>query len=399
MPTTSALRAIVSLLVAVLFMVTANGLLATVVPVRARIEGMTATEIGLMSSFYFVGMLAGAMGSPWLVRRSGHVLAFSVTVALAAVATLAMAAILSPHAWVAARGVMGFSFAVLYSTVESWLQGKSDDSVRGRVLAIYSVIQYGGQAGGNVLFGFSEPASFEVFSLVAALLCLAILPLGLSTQAPPKGPNSHSLRLAWFFRLSPVGFVAAIFIGMANGPHWSLSPIYAADVGMDKLAVGTFMTAMTVGAALGQLPIGRLSDLLDRRLVLILICVAAAAIELAMWLAGPHVPHWVLFAAFFLVGAFLAPQYYVVAAHANDRIGVEHAVTVASALLFLYCIGAIVGPLTATVLMERIGPGGLFVHNALVHLAMAAFVVWRMRVRARPVPVDQIEDLPRKPMP
>lgn len=398
MPTTSAIRAIVSLLIAVLFMVTANGLLNTVVPVRARLEGMSAAEIGLMSSFYFVGMLAGAMGSPWLVRRSGHVLAFSVSVALCAVAALAMASILTPLAWIGARGVMGFSFAVLYSTVESWLQGKAEDSVRGRVLAIYSVIQYGGMATGNALFGFSEPTSFKVFSLAAAILCLAILPLALSTQAPPSGPNSHSLRLAWFFKLSPVGFVASIFIGMANGPHWSLSPIFASDVGLTQVEVGTFMTAMTVGAAVGQIPIGRLSDYLDRRLVLILICGVAAVIEVAMWLFGALVPHYALFAAFFLLGGFLATQYYVVAAHANDRIGAEHAVTVASALLFLYCLGAIVGPLTATALIGVLGPGGLFAHNAIVHTAMIGFVVWRMRVKARPLPVEVHDEMPRKPM-
>lgn len=380
---TSALRAVFSLLVAVLFVVTANGILNTLIPLGARAAKMTSNDIALISSVYFAGMLAGAMASPWLIRRVGHVRAFSATVSACAVAALAMPIFVSFPAWALWRGLMGFAFAVFYATVEAWLQGRSDNSVRGQVLGVYSVVQYAGVALGNGLLGLDEPTSFTLFSLAAACLAAATIPLSLSSQEPPEGPSSHALRLGWFWKLSPVAFVASILVGSANSPMWTFAPIWAAERGFSPAEVGQFVSAMTLGGAAAQIPVGRISDRTDRRLVLIGLCLACGAIEIGLFVTGAALGKWPLFALMFLLGATLTTQYYAAAAHANDRAGPEDAVTISSVLLFLYCAGAILGPLSTTPFIDRMGTAGVYVHNALVHVGLAAFVAYRMIARAR----------------
>ena len=84
------------------------------------------------------------------------------------------------------------------------------------------------------------------------------------------------------------------------------------------------------------------------------------------------------------MGGIIATQYYTASAHTNDRTGRENAVGVASALLFLYCIGAILGPITASLIMQHLGPSALYLHNAGLHVAIAVFVM--LRIRRRPAP-------------
>ena len=70
------------------------------------------------------------------------------------------------------------------------------------------------------------------------------------------------------------------------------------------------------------------------------------------------------------------------ASQANDRGGPDHAIEVSSGLLFLYCSGAIFAPYLASWLMGQFGDATLFGQNALIHIALACFTLWRMSILA-----------------
>lgn len=383
-PVPSAYRAVAALLVSVFLLLTGNGLLITVIPLAAKAHGHSEVEIGFLGSAYFAGMLVGALVNPRLVGHSGHARAYTASVALAVIATLGFAVFEQAYAWILFRGVLGFCFAGLYATVESWLQGKSDNTMRGRVLGLYSVVQYGGWAAGNQLLHLAEPTSFTLFSAAAALLAAAIVPLTVTTQDPPERPGSPELPVLWLIRTSPIGVVGVTLIGWSNGAFWSLSPVFAAEAGLDPGEVGLFMTLLTVGSAALQMPIGRLSDRLDRRLVLLGLLVATAAIEVPLGLFGPRAGLVTLLVVGFALGSVTSTQYYVLTAHVNDRIGQDRVVGVAAVLLLLYCIGAIVGPVTAAAAMARFGAGALYLHGAVVHVVFALYLVARMVRAAAP---------------
>lgn len=144
------------------------------------------------------------------------------------------------------------------------------------------------------------------------------------------------------------------------------------------------MTLLTLGSAALQIPIGRLSDRVDRRRVLVALITAAVATEVTLAVAGGRLGPIPLYATAFVLGSVVSTQYYVLAAHVNDRIGRENVVGVAAVLLFVYCLGAIAGPTVAGAAMNRAGPGSLFVYLALVHGVFAAYVVWRMIAAGAP---------------
>lgn len=398
MPSLSpAYASIVALLVAVFFMVIGNGILGTLLPLRAKIEGFHPSEIGLLGSAFFAGMLAGALLATRLIQRVGHVRTIAACMVLAACSSLVFSLYVQVWLWLILRFLFGFAFAGLYSGIESWLQGKSSDAIRGRVLGLYSVIQYIGWGLGNQIIGLGDPASFALFSIAALTLCCAIMPLMLSDVDPPEAPATTQLHIRAFYRQSPIGFVGTLLVGAANGCFWSLTPVYASEIGLSVAQVAMYMTVLQVGAGLWQLPVGKLSDRFDRRKVLLGIALANAAFE--FWLAMPGaVPGYLPLLGFaFMLGGLVSTQYYVIASHANDRLERTQIVRVSALLLLLFCIGGVVGPLTGAIFQEIMGPAGIFAHNGLFHLALGLFVAHR--IFQRPAPVRSGEAEPVKPIP
>ncbi|MBL8590268.1 MAG: MFS transporter [Methylobacteriaceae bacterium] len=368
-------------------------------PLRAKIEGFSDVSIGLLGSVYFGGMLAGTLAAPAIVRWSGHIRAFTAFVAVAVVVVLLYPIAVKPAAWIGLRGVIGFAFAGLYAVIESWVNAKAENENRGRVYAVYQVVHFAGSASGQQFLGLEGAQSFALFSATAALFALALLPLSITQADPPGEPGSARVRIGWMSRMAPVAAAAAFLVGAANGSYWSLAPVYALQVGLAPGQVGVMMTATILGSALAVYPVGRLSDRFDRRLVLVWCATAGAVVEAILVVA--RAPDFtMLLALMFAIGATTMVLYSLAASHANDRVGPEHGVEIASALLFLYCAGAILFPTVSAWLVGRFGPPALFAQNACLHAALVVFTVWRMSIRTRAprVPTDE-RAVVKKPTP
>jgi MFS family permease len=386
----SAYRAVAALLVAIGLAIAGNGLVAISLPLAAHAAGWSELWVGFIGSGYFTGMLIGSAMSPPIIRAIGYDRAYMAVVALTACVVIGFSLAPLPLSWILFRSVMGFSFAVLYSVVESWLQGSTENAVRGRVLGFYSVVQNLGSAVGNQSVGLGVPGSSFLFELAAVAVILSIIPIAVSSAVAPPRPKRPTMPIALVWRTAPLALVGTFFIGFANGPFWALAPLYAANLGFSPTSVGVFMTFIVVGAALSQIPVGALSDRYDRRLVLAGLLCITLAVELALATLGPRLPALGVNLLGFVIGGGIATQYYVVIAHANDRNGREHAVGIAALMLFVYCIGAMVGPVTAAAAMERLGPAALHLHSAAVHVVFLAYVAWRIaRVDPPPMRVDE----------
>ncbi|MDR3374520.1 MAG: MFS transporter [Ancalomicrobiaceae bacterium] len=380
----AAYRPILALNIAVLLVVTGQGLLNTIVPLSAKINGYSETVIGLLSSSYFVGMLIGAMVNPWAIRHAGHVRAFTASIALGTITALAYLLVPDAAVWIVLRAVGGFAIAGLYATVEGWLQGKSDNSTRGTVFALYSVVQYVAWGIGNMLLHVAEPTSVALFIATAMFFSSGILPLTVTEQDPPERPASPKLPFVRLLKEAPIGVAGVFLIGFANGPMFSLTPVFAHEIGLTSGEVGNLMIWLTLGSAAVQLPIGRVSDAVDRRLLVAALAAASVAVELVLWGAGASLAHIALYSLAALLGAVVSTQYYVLVAHTNDGIPATRSAGVSAVMLFSYCLGAIIGPSTAAAVMASVGPSGLFLHNALPHVLMVAMVLIHLGVRRRP---------------
>ena len=370
-----------SLLLATAILLIGNGLLGTLIPIRAGLDGFGTAVIGFFGSVYFAGFLLGCVATPYVVRRAGHIRSFAALCAAASSAPLLHALFSDAWVWSAIRGLTGFCFAGLYMVIESWLNEQATNETRGRLFASYLVVNLLSVTAGQLLLNLSDPAMFGLFALCAILTSLALVPVALTTSMQPAPIQTVSINLRRLYKLSPVGLMGSFTVGLTNGPFWTLAPLYAADSGLNTRDISFFMTAAIVGGALAQFPIGRYSDRLDRRIVILLLCIGAAFGDVALFYAGGMGSMEALLGAGFAFGVFGLTLYSVVVAHMNDHAQDESFVSVSSGLLLVYAAGAIIGPSAASLIGQRFGMSSIFIFIAVIHILYALYTLVRIRSR------------------
>ena len=369
-----------ALLLSVALLLMGNGLQSTLIPVRASLENFHGYQVGLVGAFYFIGFTVGCFIGPALISRSGHIRCYLAMVSSASLVALVHALILDPIAWWALRAITGFCFAVLYIVIESWLNEQSTNDTRGTIFAIYSVINLTVISIGQMMLSLDDPKAFALFSFASILISLAAIPVAFTTATSPKPIPIIWPKLNRLYLISPVGFIGCFAVGLANGSFWSLGSVFAQGKGFDTFSIGLFMSAVVLGGAIAQWPLGWISDRVDRRRVILLAAVisATAAILLS---AYPNANKQVtlIFATGFGMGAF--PIYTLSVAHANDHTEKTNFVSTSSGLLLVFGIGASIGPIAAGVLQHSNKWPTLFIFTCLVHLLLILFILWRIRQR------------------
>lgn len=389
----SAGRSITILLVGTGMLLLGQGLLITVLPIRAGLEAFSTTTIGWIGGGGSLGFALGCLIGPALVRQVGHIRAFAGFAALAAALSLVFELYPLPAIWLAARGLSGTCFAVLFMVIESWLNDQSTNANRGKVLSAYIIVVNLVTMGGQLSVNLYEPSGPELFILTAILICISLAPVSLVSIAEPTPPPEARVRIAALYRLSPVGFVGCLLFGLVDASFWSLGPVFAQARGFSVAGITLFMSAFMLGGTISQWPIGWLSDRIDRRLVIAGCCLGTIGTGLGLAFMPTH-EGLVPFAVACLHGAFMLPLYALILAHANDFAPQEKLVETSSALLLVYSAGAIVGPPVVAPMMERVDAGYLFLTMAVLFAVLALFVFWRMGRRPIAAAVERVTFVP-----
>ena len=374
------LAPIAALLISVAFLLAGHGLQLTIVPLRGQAEGWSSFALGALGSAYYVGFVAGCLGAPLVIVRAGHIRAFAAFASLFAAVTLAHALFVGVAPWLAFRFVVGASLAGLYMIIESWLNDRATNTNRGLLMSAYTVVNFAALTVGELLATLHPPRDFAHFAIAALAISLAVIPVALTRSAQPAPIRIVRFRPRALFRSSPVGVVGVTMIGIANGAFWTLGAVYAVGRGLDSSQAAIFLSCAVVGGALSQWPAGRLSDRIDRRLVLIALLGAAALVGLL--LAFLPIGGTGIFVLGFLFGVATLPTYSIAAAHAYDHAQPGTYVETSAGILLANGAGSIVGPLLASFVMGRTGTSNLFLFTAVAQALLAGFVYTRLKARA-----------------
>lgn len=371
---------VLSLLLGTAFLLAGNGLHGLLLPMRGTVEGFSPTSLGLLGTAWATGFVLGCIYSQRLVRRIGHVRAFSAFSAIVAIIALLTGLLVDPVSWILLRVVTGFAIAAALMIIESWLNERASNETRGLVFSLYMTVTYVAIVAGQMSLAFGDVTQTTFFIIAGILYCLALLPTAVSTASSPAPLSEVRLDLKMIYRNSPVSFVAMLLIGIANGAFGTLGPVFGANVGLSAVTIATMMSITIFSGALMQIPAGRMSDRIDRRYVLAGLAAIAAASGIAIVMLKPT-GLTLLFGLISLYGAMSYTLYSIIVAHANDYAASDKFVVVSSGLLLLYGIGTIIGPLIGGLTMA-VSPHLLFAVTAAAHLAVAIYAIVRSRIRA-----------------
>ncbi len=364
-----------------------GGLQGLLLSVRGAKEGFSIFSLGLIGTGWSVGFIAGSIMVPMLVRRVGHIRAYSVMAALGAITILANLLWINDVGWIILRVFSGFCFAGAAMIVESWLNEVSDNKGRGTIFSIYVMVNMSASTIGQLSMSITGIAGYLPFVIGALAFSMALLPTALTTRAQPRPLASSKINLPLLYRTSPIAVIASFSIGIGNGTFGTLAPVYGYLQGLEPAGIAQMMSIAIVMGALSQVPFGRLSDRIDRRWVIIGTSVFASLVGLSLVVINPS-GGWGLFVLFGLYGFASYPIYAVAIAHANDFAKDGDFASIASGMLLTLGLGLAIGPLISAYVMRALQPVDLFLVTATFHAILAILAFVRMHIR----PVDTSEE-------
>lgn len=372
-----------SLLLGMSVLLMGTGLMGTALGLRAGIAAFSPGVTGVVMSAYFIGYIAGTFLCPRIILQVGPVRAFAAMASMASAAILCHAMLVTPLAWFVLRVISGVCMVGMYMAVESWLNVLASNTNRGRLFAVYQVVCLVSLAVGQFLVLVGDIGGYVPFVLSSVLISLSLVPVALTTVQQPGPVPSARVSLSHLYALSPSAMSGAFGSGLLNGTLWGIGPLFANLSGRTDAGVASFMSAVILGGALLQWPVGWISDRIDRRLVLAGVGLLGACFAgvVAWSAAGPM--EWMMVTGF-LYGGMAFSVYGLSVAHMNDMVDSRDALEAARGMLLVHGVGAMMGPMAGGVLMGRFGPRALmvFLAGCLVLVGLVGLV--RRQVRDVP---------------
>ena len=379
-------------LVSTALLMVGAGVLGSLLPLRFSAMGLSPGIIGLIATAEALGFLAGCLYAHRVIAPVGLERAYAAFAGMKAVAILGMHFADSVPALALLRFLLGINAAGLAIIVESWLNALVPNEQRGRVLTIY-VLVYGLFFGGGQLLSQNlNVAGPEALILSAIATLLALVPMaGIDVKAPAL-PHKVTLEILKAFKTSPVSVLACLVNGLVLTAFTTVGPLFGEKIGFDQQHIIILMACVSLGGLFLQWPIGYISDKVDRLYALIGLGAGTLGVALVLITADKSMPFLLMASLFAVFGGVAESLYAVGVAHANDRAVMADYVALSSTLLFVWALGAAIGPTTGTLAIQLTTPSAFFVYVGALSLAFTVFAIWRLLRRRADRVVESREE-------
>ena len=364
-----------ALLFGMFLLMLGNGLQGTLLGVRGSIEGMSPQTMSWVMTGYFVGFLFGSQLTPNMIRRVGHVRVFAALGSLVSACLILYAAWTNPYFWFLLRIIVGFCFSGIYVVAESWLNDSSSNETRGQTLSAYLIVQMMGIVLAQAVLNFADPSGYMLFIIISVVVSLSFAPILLSVSPAPQFQTSKRMTLSQLWSISPLGVVGQFFLGAIFAALFGMASVYGTERGLTVKDISLFVAAIYFGGMVLQYPIGWVSDRMDRRVLIFIVCSIGTFFSFAANLSDSFI--WLLIVAF-IIGGVSNPLYSLYIAYTNDYLEHDDMASASGGLIFLTGIGAIFGPSIVGWLLDEYGAASYFWFIGSVMAIMGSYALYRM---------------------
>ena len=373
----------------------AYALLTSTLGLRMAGGSVLAFAAGIVLSLYYAGYIIASLTSNQIINRVGHIRAFSTYISLFSALVLMHYFSDNPVYWGILRLLEGYCMGSSFMCLESWLNTRANNNNRGLLMSLYMITSYLGASTGQLLLNIPDPQGIVIYIVVSVIFSLALVPISLTALPSPNITVHKSMSLIKLYKISPVGVIGCLCSGIFVGGFYSLGAIYANLIGLDVQMTSLFMFFGVLGGLLIQFPLGRLSDRMDRRFLM-------------MWIAGilffiaPWVHFfvsdgvWQLCTGALLLGCGTFILYPLSVSHVNDLIEDDDRVNAAGMLILLQSLGMIFGPVAISYFMQHFGAISFVLAYSAV---MAGFVLFTLKHITFKPDINYINITPTAPMP
>ncbi|MBY7735102.1 MFS transporter [Francisella philomiragia] len=356
-----------------------NGYFTTYSSIELNSLGRSNLMIGIISAAYFFGMTAGSYFSQFTIVRVGYIRAFVLFASIMAISTLIVGINKSVPVWVFFRFVCGYSLAALFIVIESWCILSAERKNRGLVFSIYLFVYYGTQALSQLMINVHFSNGLLAYCFISSLCSIAIVLMAFTKTVAPVPHSEEVCSPIRIIKKVPLAMVASVIGGSLLGSIYTLLPIFMVRINIEHDMVAMLMMTTILGGMLLQVPIGKISDLMDRRKVILL---AGAGIFIASLLIAIFHTSYLIFAiAIFVFGGCAFVIYPLSISHASDFLEENEVLGAIGVLTIAYGVGSVVSPVIISSVMSVFGPFGFFIITAILSAILCMYSTYRIFVR------------------
>ncbi len=324
------------------------GYFVTFVSIFLEGKHASALILSITHSAYYFGLLIGALFTEKQIIKIGHIRAYAVYVALIAISVLMLTYARSfDISWILCRFITGYCLAGIYVVIEGWFLALSEPKNRGVILTLYTMALYGANAFGQFLIDYIDHFSLEPYVFTAMVFAISMLPVLLTTKKIPEVKTVPKLAIKQISALAPYSTLGCLVSGLSLSVIYSFGPSYATS---KNINVSSMMFAIIIGGTVLPVVFGKISDVIDRRLVMIGFSIVLIPVLLVsnLWMENKHV----LWAINFFIGGCTFAIYPICISRLIDYTHEDYILSATAVALLFYGIGSSIGPIIASYIFK-----------------------------------------------
>ncbi len=377
-------RAMIAIMITAFLAGIAMGSGMPMISVAMEIRGESPVAIGWVVAAAPIALLATTPFINTVVDRLGMLNAMLISAAVSAINFCLLPYLFDPVAWFVLRFISGVGIAVLWVLGEVWINAVATTANRGRVIMVYTLLLTLGFLVGPGLTQYFGVDSWAPFYVAGALLGVSVLPLWIARDSTPRLPPGAKHAFVTSFRTAPLIMLVMLVGGFIDATQISFLPVYAVHMGRAPEAGLAMLMVLIGGSCIFLIVSGWLADRMNRR-TLLLACLTCTC---AMSAALPFALKWDVFLwpVLALWGGATFSMYSVALMIIGDRFPGARLAGASAALVAMFEIGSVSGPVTVGYAIDLFGPNGMPV--VLVAICLPLFILALVR-RGRHRPVSQ----------
>lgn len=343
-------------------------------------RGISSAWIGINTAVGGLATLAVAPVITKLVGRLGAGPLLMGAILVAAVSLIGFKVTSSFLLWFPLRFVFGAALSVLFIVSEFWINAAAPPGKRGLVIGIYGTVLSCGFAGGPAVLTLVGTTGWSPYLVGAGMFALAAIPVMIGASGAPAVEKESTGGLFSLMLIAPAATLAAFIFGAVETGLINFLPLYGLRRGLDDGQAALLLTIAELGNVFLQLPLGLLSDRVDRR-KLLLVCSTFGVVG-ALLIPSLAADSWAMWATVFLTTGIVCGLYTVGLALLGARFDGARLATANAAFVMLYSLGLTFGPTAVGAGMQAVDPHGFAWTIAaflIVYSVVVAGQIWRDR--------------------
>lgn len=375
---------IIAPLITTVLFILGNGYLTTFISIKMNEFGHSEQVIGIVSSAYYIGLVIGALQITKLIARIGHLRLFTIFVGL--FNTVCLLHILSDniYLWFILRLIAGVALSGFYITVESWLLECSSSTNRGTTLALYMVALSSAQAFSQLLLQKYSVTSLLPFIIITTFVSLSAIPVAISKNKKAQDHEPELVSMSILAKVASSSIAVCIVSGLFLSVIYSLLPVFFSELTGSREHTSYLMFVTLIGGMTLQYPIGLLSDNFDRRKVILGVSFAIGGLFIfSCCISQNNLSFISLLAIYFFIGGMSFTFYPMALSMVYDNLRSANVTSVSQNLSIIEGMGAITGPILASIFIYFLDDKGLPVYFSTIATCLIIVLMYRISQKER----------------